>query len=373
MDITIYANECSHHLAPIATELANHHTVGSVTFIAESALSLERRKQGWLEADRRNFNYLERLNKSDVIAYVRDSPADSIHIFAGMRHMTCVTAGIAACIRYKRRFGLLHEPRVKEGWRGKLRFLESWATEHKIRSNAFVLAIGAWGPSWFLSTGYRNPFVFPFAYFTEVYAKELSTHRIPIVRIGYLGRLEEAKGIMDLLDSLIHIDLEYSLSIAGYGSKESECRSIALKNSRVNFVGVIPANRVDEYLDELDILIQPSRTTDDGWGVVVSEALQRGVAVIATDVVGASMCLSQNELGRIVPPNDSLSIAKAVRSLSDSGDLLPERRQMRSNWAISHITAQAGAIYLVEIINYLYNNGCRPESFLSKAYYAPDD
>jgi glycosyltransferase involved in cell wall biosynthesis len=69
-----------------------------------------------------------------------------------------------------------------------------------------------------------------------------------------------------------------------------------------------------------DVLVVPSvptRTFLEPWGLVVNEAFDRGVPVIATTAVGAvAGGLVQHErTGLVVPPNDAVALAAALRRL----------------------------------------------------------
>ncbi|MDP1045310.1 glycosyltransferase, partial [Klebsiella pneumoniae] len=65
--------------------------------------------------------------------------------------------------------------------------------------------------------------------------------------------------------------------------------------------GVLPMSDVNCFFRQVDVLVLASTTADDGWGVVVSEALMCGVAVVATATVGASVVLERSLFGRCVP------------------------------------------------------------------------
>ena len=77
-----------------------------------------------------------------------------------------------------------------------------------------------------------------------------------------------------------------------------------------------------------DVLVVPSvstRTFREPWGLVVNEAMNRGLAVIATDAVGAAAggLVRDGHNGLIVPAGDSGALAEAIARLAAD-------RQLRS-------------------------------------------
>jgi len=71
---------------------------------------------------------------------------------------------------------------------------------------------------------------------------------------------------------------------------------------------------------ECDVFCLPS--IDDGFGMVVLEALACGKPVIATKNVGASELLIDNETGYVVNNRDSMAIAKTIDRLYRDKNLL---------------------------------------------------
>lgn len=366
--ITAYLGVLTPHVTQWLDRLAERPDVGEVTLFCDEPTSAERIGLGWPAAlGTDGTRTVIGATASEVADHVRVSGPESVHVFIGMRRQICIEAGIAACIRLGRRFGIMHEPRASEGLKGKLRWLHSWLTEGRLRRRAgFILAIGAHGPAWFRGTGYREKRIFPFAYFIEPGPLLPARHRgDEALRIGYVGRLEPVKGVTDVLKAVRRITTRMKLEIAGSGSAKVLCDGQAAIDPRIRSLGVLPWTQVQNHMAGLDVVIQPSRTTDDGWGVVVSEALMNGASVIASSVVGASCCLADPWRGRVVPPASPEAIAEAVVDLDVPEQTGPEARERRMAWSRERLSAEAGADYMMKIIRHVYADEPRPASFLA--------
>jgi glycosyltransferase involved in cell wall biosynthesis len=116
-------------------------------------------------------------------------------------------------------------------------------------------------------------------------------------------------------------------------------------------------------MSQLDVLVLASTSKDDGWGVVVGEALMCGTAVIATPCVGASVVLDAPMFGRCVPANAPDAIALAVQELTESGAFSDVNRLSRSVSARQRLSADAGARHLRNILQWRFAGGVKPLPF----------
>jgi glycosyltransferase involved in cell wall biosynthesis len=133
-------------------------------------------------------------------------------------------------------------------------------------------------------------------------------------------------------------------------------------NIDAEFRGVLPNHEIGRFMQSVDVLLLPS-ITKDGWGVVVSEALMCGTAVVATNCVGASLMLAVPLFGRCVPALSPKAIAQAITDLRNSGSFSSQSRTARANCARRFLSADAGAKYLMEIIAWRFGSSMKPHHF----------
>ncbi|MEI6267754.1 MAG: glycosyltransferase family 4 protein [Methylococcaceae bacterium] len=361
----------SPHKTDFLTAIAVRLPEVEIICCAEQGLQEERKVLGWTVS---NCNQVRTIIAPDITQIedlVFENSAHTLHIFSGTRYLPTLVIGLKTVKSCNARFAIMAEPRVYDDWKGGLRFLQSWLTEGWLRKNcAFVLAIGLNGPPWYKSVGYDPKKIFPFAYFVpppQLAEARLNTRQKPsdssIISVGYLGRLVAMKGIFDLVKAVHQLGKKARLTIVGTGPDEVALKEVCLQYKiEVDFRGVLPIQWIGEVLEELDVLVLAS-TSKDGWGVVVSEALMSGTAVVATHCVGASLMLDSALFGYKIVPNSPDEIAKAIKQLKANDAFTTQNRLARQLLARAKLSPEAGARYLADIINYQLGGGDKPAPF----------
>ncbi len=155
--------------------------------------------------------------------------------------------------------------------------------------------------------------------------------------ILYLGRLEEGKGLPYLLEAFASLRQDDAvLVIAGTGSERSHLEKLIQEKdlvNRVRFTGYISSDETVSYYALAWVFVLPSVTTSvfkEPWGLVINEAFNQGVPVIATDAVGAAAggLVQDGVNGFIVPERDSVALVQALQSILNDLNL---REQFSQN------------------------------------------
>jgi len=81
----------------------------------------------------------------------------------------------------------------------------------------------------------------------------------------------------------------------------------------------VPASRIPAVMDAHDVLVLPS--VAEQFGMVVPEAMSRGLAVVVTDAVGAVGLVLPERTGLVVPTEDLEALAAALRRFVDEPGL----------------------------------------------------
>jgi glycosyltransferase involved in cell wall biosynthesis len=148
-----------------------------------------------------------------------------------------------------------------------------------------------------------------------------------ILFVGALDRAHYFKGIGVLLQAFLRLpDDSVKLLIVGDGdlriSYQEQARQLGL-GGRVIFCGRVSAEELPAHYVLCDLLVLPSTTMGEAFGVVLLEAMACGKPVIASNLPGVRSVVSDGEDGLLVRPGDVDDLAGKVELLLDD----PQRRQ----------------------------------------------
>ncbi|HLE75099.1 MAG TPA: glycosyltransferase family 4 protein [Candidatus Bathyarchaeia archaeon] len=144
-----------------------------------------------------------------------------------------------------------------------------------------------------------------------------SGNRVPHegYRLLFVGQMRPYKGVKVLLQAVKDIDAQ--LSIAGDGpdraTYEEYARKLEVEN--VRFYGAVSDDALRQLYLSSDILVLPSVSLNEAFGLVTLEAAAAGCAVIASDLPGLRDVVK--DFGILVKPNDSKSLRDALVTLKD--------------------------------------------------------
>lgn len=159
----------------------------------------------------------------------------------------------------------------------------------------------------------------------------------------YLGRLVEEKGVPYLIEAFASLQREDAvLVIVGTGSEKERLEYLVSERgitNQVRFAGYVPPEKTLPYYAIAWVFGFPSITTPyfkEPWGLVVNEAFNQGVPVIATEAVGAAAggLVQEGVNGFIVPERDSAALARALQRILDDASL-----RERMSWNARQIIA----------------------------------
>jgi len=199
----------------------------------------------------------------------------------------------------------------------------------------------------------RRIFVAPHAVVNEQYSRHVLPAEITALRlvlklaederiILYVGRLESLKGIDFLLKAFAEMRMpKITLLLVGQGKEREKLTSLASDlgvEEKVRFVGYIPPEDTVTLYAMSYALVLPSISTPrfrEPWGLVVNEAMNQGLPVIATDAVGAAAggLLRDGYNGLVVPERDPTRLTGALRNLLES----PQLRERMGKAALESI------------------------------------
>jgi glycosyltransferase involved in cell wall biosynthesis len=156
----------------------------------------------------------------------------------------------------------------------------------------------------------------------------------------FVGQIQHRKGVLDLLDAWEQAALPHARLILG-GAVQPELRKIVAaykKELNIELPGFIDPTH---YLPKVHLFAFPS--LEEGFGLVVTEAMAAGRPVLVTENVGARDFVKKNN-GFVVPAGDIAAIAKSLRYAYDNRQQLASMGRAARK-AVEHWTwDQAGKL-----------------------------
>jgi len=134
-------------------------------------------------------------------------------------------------------------------------------------------------------------------------------------KILYVGSVSVRKGVIYLLEAFKSLNIKNKELII-IGSIQKNIKKILKKyldDERIVTIPYVENSKLMKFYSEADVFVQPS--LEDGFGLVILEALACGCPVIATKNTGAEDIFSSGSAGYIVNSCSSNEILKKLKFL----------------------------------------------------------
>lgn len=144
------------------------------------------------------------------------------------------------------------------------------------------------------------------------------------IKFVTLGRLSEEKGHKYLIEAFSKVKAKINntkLIIIGDGSLKSDLEKKIRKKSMEDDILLLGfVDNPYKYIAKSDIFVLPS--LNEGFGMVLLEALACKIPIISTDCVGPKEILDNGKYGLLVRVKDSEDLAEKMIHLAKNPDLL---------------------------------------------------
>jgi glycogen(starch) synthase len=174
---------------------------------------------------------------------------------------------------------------------------------------------------WSLEPGQVATYPYPFSPSPELLGQPLPTSA---QTVGFLGRLEARKGVVELAHAIPSIleqypDLRFRFIGPSWPFKGAEMedyvRQVCRRHlSRIEFTGPVPRTGIPDEIRSCDIVVLPSRW--ENFPFACWEMMAAGRAVIGSNAGGMADVIQEGESGLLIPPRNAKAIADAVLSLA---------------------------------------------------------
>jgi len=155
-------------------------------------------------------------------------------------------------------------------------------------------------------------------------------------RVLYVGSLTLQKGLPYLLEAMTRPRIS-GCELRLIGPRAPETNEILARfPNGYEYLGPISRDRLPNYYSEASVLVLPS--IQDGFGMVMTQAMACGLPVIATTNTGVTEIFSNGDAGYHIPIRDPGAIRHAIITLRDNPD---ELRRLATN-ALERVTQMQG-------------------------------
>ncbi len=146
--------------------------------------------------------------------------------------------------------------------------------------------------------------------------------------LSVLDEFHRYKGLDYLLQAVNKVKSQIpdvKLIIGGQGKLQEYYRNITIRlglEHNVEFHGFIRPDKIVEYYSNSNVFVLPSvSSTQEGFGMVLLEALACGIPVISTEIVGIAQDVVDSNSGIVVTPRNVDQLSSAIIQLLDNADL----------------------------------------------------
>lgn len=250
----------------------------------------------------------------------------------------------ARCVPWRDWPPLMLQRALWRRWRGALDRIvaNSTETERRLREEGFEVAEVIW---------------------PGVPVLPLGRPLVPAPTVAFAGRLVPEKGADLLLAAFAGVAARLPsarLVLVGDGPERSalgqQVRRLGLAD-RVEMTGMLPPEETQRRLAGAWVQAVPSRWSEP-FGMVATEAMMRGTAVVASDTGGLPEIVEHGRTGLLVPPGDAERLAAALLGLlQDPGKADRMGRDGRER-AVAKFSVEAHIDRF--IATYRAVVGCRP-------------
>ena len=170
----------------------------------------------------------------------------------------------------------------------------------------------------------------------------------------FVGNLMRSKGVDVLVEAFgkiassssapsMKLVLTLELKHSGFEEREKELKdriSVLGLDDRVVYLGMI--DYMPDLIAESDIIVSPYRDTQgpSDYPLIMMEAMAAGKCVVGTTVGGIPELIDDHTSGRLVPPDDSTSLAQVLAELVENASERNRLGEGARARILSHYSAQ---------------------------------
>jgi len=171
--------------------------------------------------------------------------------------------------------------------------------------------------------------------------------------VMFVGRIVHHKGIESLILSANHTKNPIHYLIVGEGEDKDRLERMAkeVDQERITFTGPVLRKELCEYYAAADMLILPSLSRLEAFGIVGLEAMASGKPVILARIPGVSEVIDSEQEGVIFEPSDAVDLGEKITYLGNSPELRKAmgkrgRERVITDYSMTSVAKKVEDVYL---------------------------
>lgn len=303
MKIALFSSTLNHHQLPLCLEIEKLIGKDNFTFVSSIPLTDERRNLGFPDLNDQYDFVLKSYENDDQLKNAYEVALNSDVVIFGVAPESFVRARIR-----KNKLTFRYQERIFK--RTRVHILRPWTFMHILWNHSryfnkklYMLCASGYTAGDYRLGGAYNSKCFKWGYFPKTENTNINDILIEKsnkkVRILWVGRFLEWKHpeyAVHTAEYLAKKGYDFQVNIIGAGPLENRIdRLIHDKglNNYVNLLGSMASDEVRNYMRKSEIFIFTSNR-EEGWGVVLNEAMNSGCAVVANQHIGSVPYLIKN-------------------------------------------------------------------------------
>jgi glycosyltransferase involved in cell wall biosynthesis len=201
---------------------------------------------------------------------------------------------------------------------------------------------------------FARPFLIPslraLLHYSEAEAPQIDSNlRRPVFL--FVGQIVSRKGLKNLLEACLILKQQgyghYTLMIVGDGEQRAELETFVQESGlqeQVTWVGKVPYCLLGAYFQFADVFVFP--TYDDIWGMVLTEAMAFGKAVICSTGAGAAEMVHEAENGFLYEPEQIDQLVEKMGQFLNNPRLITQMGSRSLQIMRQHSPAEATQAFI---------------------------
>ena len=179
----------------------------------------------------------------------------------------------------------------------KLKLFYDRHIKFRKNKNLYMLCANAYGAKDFERLGLYKNKTYEWGYFLatnnydieKLLKEKQQKKKVEIIWVARFIKWKHPEVVIKLAKELRKENVEFKIKMLGTGKLIEKIKKEVTKNDlsgQIEIVGQVPSSKVKDYMEEADIFIGTS-DSQEGWGVVVNEAMNAGCAIVANRRMGS--------------------------------------------------------------------------------------